>query len=269
MQIIDTHCHYNLEPLWPEWQKHWVSAQASGVTHSVVVGTNVTTSRQALEIAASEANLRVAVGIHPSEYQEQLETPATFDNQQVSLTEIDTLASQAKVVAIGETGLDYFRLPDDQALQTQIKAAQQAAFEGHLVLAKKHDLPVIVHVRDVGEAAYWDVLALLKKHSLTQPFILHCVSGPIEYVKQALDLGAYLGLAGNLTYKTADHLRSIAKIAPADRLLLETDAPFLPPVPHRGQTCEPWMIAKTALFLQTELGLNLDQLHANSQFLLD
>lgn len=264
--IIDTHCHYNLEPLLEEWPTYWQKAQENTVTKSIVVGASLESSQVAVEIAANETNLFASVAIHPSEYQEAIENKSANRLQwDQEIKVIDTLASQNKVVAIGETGLDYFRLPKaNPSLAEQIKTTQQQYFKQHLELAQTHHLPVIIHVRDSGDTAYSDVLSILKTdYKSEQPFILHCVSGPLQYIKEAVALGAYIGIAGNSTYPKADHIRSLIKSVPADRLLLETDAPFLPPQDYRGQICEPWMIRLTAEFWQ-EQGLDLAQLEKNA-----
>lgn len=268
--IFDTHCHYNMSPLLDNWQAHWQRAHQHGVRRSVVVGTDLDSSHQALLLTKQEPTFRAAVAIHPSEYQsavedQQLTVDAGTALITQQLAQLQQLCQDTHVVAIGETGLDYFRLPDNQIQAETIKDVQKMAFSTHLKLADQAQMPVIIHVRDRGEAAYADILQLIKLHaSQTQPFILHCVSGPLEYIEAALELGAYLGIAGNITYKSAEHIRSLVRYAPADRLLLETDAPFLPPQEFRGKVCEPWMIQLTAEFVQDELSLAVDQLYHNA-----
>jgi TatD DNase family protein len=273
MTIIDTHCHYNMDELWSDWRQHWQRAQAAGVTDSVVVGTSLETSQRSLELAQHDDHLHSCVGIHPYRYTELIqENPTISQAEIIEAIEADyaqllEMATQAgrPLVAVGETGLDYFRLdPTRQWDQTLV--AQRQGFIAHLKLAAELDVPVIIHVRDMGPQAYTDVLDILKEHYHgTQPFILHCVSGSVEYVQAALELGAYIGMAGNITYKNANLIRSLARISPPDRLLLETDAPFLPPHPHRGQQCEPWMISLTAAFVQEELGFDLDHISKNAR----
>lgn len=270
--IFDTHCHYNLEPFFADWQTAWKTAQDHGVTASNVIGVNVETSQKAIEISQIDDRLQAIVGIHPSEFQTLVEEnpglkiAALQEKTEQQLQTLTTLANQSAIKGVGETGLDYYRLPDDAEQVGCIKTLQAEALVWHLELAHHQQVPVIIHVRDQEDEAYWDVLDLLKKyHRGSQPFILHCVSGPTEYIKAALELGAYLGIAGNSTYKTADHIRSLIKLAPPERLLLETDAPFLPPQPHRGQVCQPWMIAETAAYLHDELGLDLEQIYENSR----
>lgn len=268
--IFDTHSHYNLEPLFDTWEEHWTKAQEKGVTTSIVVGTDVDTSRRAIELARQNSAFKATVAIHPSDYQYLIQdshlTASEIENLIAGhLNELHTLVSDKTVVAVGETGLDYFRLPSDPNIGEVIKNAQQTAFKKHIELAVASKLPLIIHVRDTGEAAYTDILQILKDQPQLPAFILHCVSGPLSYIEEALQLGAYLGIAGNSTYPSAEHIRNIIRSAPSDKLLLETDAPFLPPQEFRGKTCEPWMIALTAEFVSDELNLDLAQLYQNAK----
>lgn len=278
--LFDTHAHYNLEPLFDDVDGHWQAAQAAGVTETIVVGTCALTSQRAIDLTATRPGLWAAVGTHPSEFEEGLQANPTFEmakfsNQEIRLlTQLASNATAHKVVAIGECGLDYFRLGSlPPNVQATIKHHQQELFKAQLELARATKLPTILHVRDttVPETptpgnAYWDVITLLSANApLPAPVILHCVSGPLAYLQAALALGAYVGVAGNVTYKNADHIRMLVRHVPADRLLLETDAPFLPPVPHRGKPCQPALVRLTAEFLETELDIALPQLYHNSQ----
>lgn len=249
--IFDTHCHYNLPPLAESWQAHWQKAQAKGVSKSVVVGTSMTTSQLATQIAESDQNLWAAVAIHPIEFL------SSSNNNFVSA--LATLLPNKKIIAIGETGLDYYHLQRDTQFSEERKheviAAQKKSLSDHIALAQRFKLPLILHVRDVGEHAYWDTLELLEKEHYAGKFVLHCVSGPTAYVQKALSMGGYISAAGNITYKNADHIRDMVRFAPKERILVETDAPYLPPQEFRGQECEPWMIAKTSDFLDQELGI--------------
>ncbi len=269
MKIFDSHCHYNLEPLSsssaPElYLTHLQQAKSHGVTQSVVVGTSLVSSQLALSQASQQDSLFAAVGIHPGEIT-PTSSSAQLDSELIKLHE---LSLKPKVVAIGETGLDYFQLKKSGVEKKQLSFVQELQknyFSHQLELAKKRQLTLVIHVRDVDEQAYNDVLEILKKSlSSDQKFILHCVSGPLEYVEQAIEMGGYIGISGNVTYKSADHIRQIAKTVPADRILLETDAPYLPPSEYRGQICQPWMISLTAAFLQDSLGLSLEEIYANT-----
>lgn len=279
MNIIDTHCHYNLEPFDTDWQSHWKMAQEHHVVSSIVIGTNQATSQRAIEIAESDARLWAAIGFHPSEYTEQSvmafkngrdvqrAVNDTTEDMSLDMEDLAALTSK-KIIAVGETGLDYFRLDAYNKEQKQvIKQTQKEALRKHIQLAASRHLPLILHVRDQAEDAYWDVLNVLDQEEYTGHFILHCVSGPLAYVRQALEMGAYISIAGNITYSSAHRIREIARLAPSDRVLLETDAPFLPPVPHRGKLCEPWMIELTAQYVEEELSISLEQCYENTQHL--
>jgi TatD DNase family protein len=267
--VIDTHVHYNLDPLHQEWQTHWQKATQHQINGGVVVGTNLKTSQTALEIAQTQPQLKAAIGIHPCEAQKIEFTPA--------LTKLKQLAQQPQVIAIGEIGLDYFRLDrSDQDKFHQTIATQKKIFIAQLQIALENNLPVSIHTRDrklkpkpTHDNAYWDTLRTLKDHFLNQEnhpdFILHCVSGPENYIQEAQKLGAYFGVDGNITYKNAQDLRNIISSLPPQKILVETDAPYLPPIPHRGKTCEPWMVALTAEYLETEMGISRKQLLENTK----
>jgi TatD DNase family protein len=271
MPIFDTHCHYNLEPLFSEsagWQAHWKNAQEHGVTHSVVVGTSPETSLVALDIAAQEPNLFASVGIHPTEWHWQ-DTEESISELTLAIA---TLVSKPKVVAIGEIGLDYYRLDKEDPTFMKYRENQILALKHQLSIAIEHKLPVILHVRDTDISeeptphnAYWDIISTLKEvWPKGKPFILHCISGPMNYLKQALELGAYIGVAGNISYSSAHHLRELVKTTHQNKLLLETDAPYLAPLPHRGKVCEPFMITHTEQYLRSDLGIDTSELYHNA-----
>lgn len=285
--IIDTHCHYNLEPLAADWQQHWQAAQDKGVAASIIVGTSVKTSQLALDQTRTDSRLWTAVGIHPNHWQ-RLNQPVTQSLIAEEVNGIEAIITGAsddtaiisnpsqlpKIIAIGETGLDYFRQDKNTTAFEQLKANQQYSFKMQLGLASKYQLPIILHVRDeltensTNGNAYWDTYTLVKSHLLhfgqSLKLILHCVSGPIEYVQAMVELGAYVGVAGNVTYSSADQIRSLVKSVPTDKLLLETDAPFLPPRSYRGQICQPWMIAETATYLGELLAIDQKQFINNT-----
>jgi len=280
--IVDTHCHYNLEPLQSDWRTHWHNAKTHGVTNSIIIGVDVGSSQLAIEMATTEPAFKVAVGLHPSNFQTVVENSPDFSfeesvfgvNQEID--QLKNIVASPAVIAIGETGLDYFRLPSDPNLQLKIKKLQQHAFIQQILLANEYDLTLVVHVRDITVAegmlegnAYWDTLRLLRQyHEGKKPFILHCASGPIAYIHQAVEMGAFFGIAGNVTYKNADRIRDIVRVVPVDQLLSETDAPYLPPQEFRGQASEPWMIAKTMMFLKEEMEIDPEHLAYNAQKLL-
>jgi TatD DNase family protein len=271
--LFDTHCHYNLSPLKEHWKDHWRRAQNYGITGSIVVGTDYETSRSACAIAQAEPALFAAVGTHPENYhalvsqwlQGSWNEEREFDGVILQDVEQAKLLIDEQVVAIGEVGLDYYRLPESGKERSMTIALQQESFAAHLELAIENSLPSIVHIRDHSASAYFDALDILRDRSQADSaIILHCISGPPEYLKEALELGVYVGVAANCTYPKAEHIRSLVSIVPPERLLLETDAPYLPPQEFRGKTCEPWMISQTAQFLEAELNIDLAQCYQNS-----
>ncbi|MDQ3008223.1 MAG: TatD family hydrolase [bacterium] len=270
--LFDSHCHYNLEPIYANWHKHWQKAQASGVAGAMVVGADLPSSVLAVKLTNVHPEFKACIGIHPTEYQEFFERPtsptleqglAELDSQ---MTELETLLSRNRISAIGETGLDFYRLDSNSSMADSVKKLQHAAFIRHLKLAALYSLPTIIHVRDTGLDAYNEILQLLEENlAPSQTFVLHCISGTASYLDKALKLGAFIGVAGNVTYKNADNIRSLVRMVPKDRLLLETDAPFLAPHPHRGSPCDPWMISLTAEYLTEEMGINEEQIYQNTQ----
>lgn len=257
MPIIDTHCHYNMVPLADHWREHWEKARERGVVGAVVIGVDIETSGLALEMARIEPNMLASVGAHPT------------DAPHVTVDQLEAASkgwASADFAAVGETGLDYYRLNPARDTFTTTTNHQKEIFRWHIHFAQQHNKPLILHVRDKGEKAYWEALEIIKaEYTGTKPFVLHCASGPIDYIQQAIELGGYVGFDGNITYPSAHDIRALVKSVPADRLLIETDAPFLAPQQHRGNTCEPWMITQTAQYAADELGLDLNQIFENSQ----
>ncbi len=278
MPIFDTHCHYNLQPLYSgqttdyfsskkvgelvhqNWRDHWQKSRKNNVVASLIPGASLASSRTAIDIAQQDPNLYASIAIQPHELSKN--TKAKKVNQ--DWQQLINLGDHEQVVAIGETGLDYYYFKNDDDKQNIINKQQQL-FIKHITLANQTNKTLIIHARDKNEQAYNDILSLIKKHyHFNQPFILHCVSGPISYIQQALGLGAYLSFASNVTYQSAHHLRKLVKIAPVDKILLETDAPFLPPAAYRGQINQPFMINDTAQFIKQKCNLDLSQILANS-----
>lgn len=251
--IIDSHCHYNLSPLHDNWASFWKDAQGSGVVGSIVVGTSLESSDRAVELSSQTEGFFASVGIHP------LDLTDTTSSETLK-----KLAQSQKVIAIGECGLDYFRLTEDDSLEKK-KQLQKNNLIMQLNLAQELELPIIIHLRDQTDSAYWDFLELYRScGAFSKPFILHCVSGPMQFVQECIELGAYIGVAGNITYKNAEHLRDLVRSVPRERVVIETDAPYLPPVPHRGETCQPSMIQLTEKYVVEHLGIPSSQLIENT-----
>jgi TatD DNase family protein len=264
--IIDTHAHYNLSPLLENWQQHWQKAQAKGIVSTIIVGANLETSQTALEVAKKEKGFFASVGVHPDDiaeldinFLENLIKNEVHSNKKITKKE----KRNKKIIAIGEIGLDYFRLDPQDSNTPQIKQKQKEGFIKQIELANKLNLPIIVHIRD----AYNDALEIIKNNPPKNKFVLHCFSGNPDYIKEMIELGAYFGVDGNITYKNASDLRDLLHLIPKNKVIVETDSPYLPPIPYRGKVCEPWMITLTADYLSENFQISKKQLLINSQII--
>ncbi len=224
--LVDTHCHFNFEAFAPDRDALWEDARAHGVTRLINPAVDLESGAQALALSARHDGVYMAAGVHPN---------YTADYIPALLNAIAEQATQPKCVAIGEIGLDYH-------WDFSPKAQQWRAFEDQLSLAARLGLPVIIHNREATE----DVLSILSAWRATVPEsqrerlgVLHSFSASPESAERALALGFYLGFSGPITYKKADDLRRVAARTPLDRLLIETDAPYLTPHPHRGERNTP------------------------------
>lgn len=225
--MIDTHCHLNFDAYADDFADVLARAAAQGVTRVINPGIDEESSRAGVALAQAHPGIvYAAVGYHPN---------STADLAPDHLSGIEALAAEPGVVAIGEIGLDYYwdKSPKDR---------QRRAFEAQLDLARRLELPVIIHNREASD----DTLAVLIDWARDLPAslvgragVLHSFSAPAHLAQAALDAGFYLGFTGPITYRNADDLRAIASRVPLDRLLVETDGPFLTPIPHRGKRNEP------------------------------
>lgn len=227
MQVYDTHCHLGLDADVDPTDEH-ARAAIAGVTRLLVVGIDAATSRKARDLQHL-AGVRWSAGLHPND-------STRLDDEWVA---IEALARDPSCVAIGETGLDCFR---DRTPLPQ----QERSLRRHLALARELDRPVIFHCRD----AFAPLFAVLRDEPPVRG-VMHCFSGGFDEARTALDLGLLLSFAGPLTYPKNDALRAVAAWAPAERILVETDAPFLPPQPRRGKRNEPAYIVETVQALAT------------------
>ena len=242
-ELIDTHCHLDYEPLASEVEAVLARARAVGVRDCVSIGTTLETSRANVALAHRYPMVRAAVGIHPNE-------SATVTD--AALAQIEQLADDPRVVAIGEVGLDHYR---DHASPDQ----QLAAFRGFLAIATRKRLPVLIHCRN----AYEPLLDVLRHDGEGNVRgVIHCASGPPEFIKGALELGCLISFAGNVTFPNAHALRALVPLVPDERLLVETDAPFLAPQPVRGQPNEPAYVAHTAFCVASLRGTTVEVLGA-------
>lgn len=223
--IFDSHAHYDDEAFDQDRGEILRNLPAQGICRIVNVGADLQGCRDAVALAAQYPYIYAAVGIHPE---------CVKDTPESALLEVETLLDAPKVVAVGEIGLDY------HFAENAPREVQQVWFEKQLELANRRGLPVIVHDRD----AHGDTMELLRKHK--PKGVLHCFSGSVEMAREVTRLGMYIGLGGAVTFKNARVPVEVAADLPLDRLLLETDAPYMAPVPFRGKRCDSSMIAKTA-----------------------
>ena len=235
---------------------HIVLMKASGMRGAVQVGVTLESSKWCAAVAAVEPTLLAAVALHPNEAP-LYKTRSALDE---ALSEIASLAAQPRVRAIGETGLDYFRTTDAADIDLQ-----RYSFEEHIRIAKENNIALMIHDRD----AHDDVVATLKRVGAPDRVVFHCYSGDVELAKICAENGWYMSFAGNITIKRNQHLRDSLTFAPAELILIETDAPFLTPEPLRGRPNAPYLVPVTLRFMAELRGLTANematQLNANTE----
>jgi TatD DNase family protein len=247
--VVDNHCHLDIEDGdgWLEPAEALDLATRVGVPRIVQIGCDLPGAAWAVRTAEQFPAIVAGVAIHPNE-------APKLDKQgdlTAGLAEIERLAaSSSRVRAVGETGLDYFRTGAEG------RAAQHRSFAFHIELAKRLDKTLVIHDRDAHE----DVLAMLDEHGIPDRTVLHCFSGDAEFAKRCLDRGAFLSFAGTVTFKNAQNLRDALVVAPQDRILVETDAPFLAPMPHRGRPNASYLVPTTVRAMADLRGEDLEQL---------
>ena len=231
MSLVDSHCHLEMiaDP-----SAAVQEARAAGVEQMITIGIDLASSRQAIELAGREPGVYATVGLHPHDAH-------LLDD--AYLGELEELARRPRVVAVGEVGLDFYR-------DLSPRDAQRAAFSAQIALARRVGLPLVVHVREAGDEA----MAQLAAEAGDLTVVMHCYSLP-QFVEECNERGYYASFAGNVTYKNAAELREAAKKVRDDRLLVETDAPFLAPVPNRGNSNVPAWVAHTAALVAEVRGV--------------
>ncbi|WP_282837751.1 TatD family hydrolase [Microbacterium flavum] len=247
--VYDNHAHLEIEDgQGMSLDEHLLRAAEVGVAGVVQAGGDIESSRWSAWAAASHPRVLAAVAIHPNEA--PMYTAKGMLDEAIAV--IDDLAAQPRVRAIGETGLDFFRT-DGEGLPAQFES-----FEAHIALAKKHGVAMQIHDRD----AHDEVLETLERVGAPERTVFHCFSGDAGMARIAADRGYWLSFAGNVTFKNAQNLRDALAVTPRERILVETDAPFLTPTPFRGRPNAPYLIPVTVRFLAEELGMPLDDLCA-------
>lgn len=236
--LIDSHCHLDYKGLVEDRAGVLARARAAGVQGFLNISTRQSEWATIVASADAEPDVWASVGIHPHE---------ADDHADLLIDTLFAATENPNVIAIGETGLDYYYDHSDRAVQ-------QRLFRAHIAVARKTGLPVIVHTRD----AETDTARILAEEMAagTFPALIHCFTASADFARTVLDLGLTISLSGIVTFKNARDLQAIAKDLPEDRMLVETDAPFLAPVPHRGRTCEPAFVADTCDFVAKLRGVD-------------
>lgn len=242
MTLIDSHCHLNYPGLVEREAEVLESARARGVSGFLNISTRQREWAEVVAATERHSDVWASIGVHPHEADAHpdLGTAALVD-----------AAAHPRVVAIGECGLDYYYDKSD-------RDSQKARFRAQIEAARQADLPLIIHTRDAEE----DTAAILSEEAVKGGVkgVLHCFTGTQWLAERGLDIGFYVSLSGIVTFKNAKELQEVAKNIPEDRLLVETDSPFLAPVPNRGKPCEPAFVADTAAFVAGLRGMSVEQL---------
>ena len=231
MRLVDSHCHLNYAGLADREAEVLANARARGVAGFLNISTRQSEWDDVLGAAERNEDVWATIGVHPHE------ADAHPDLGTAALVEA---AVHPRVIALGECGLDYHYDKSD-------RAAQRERFEAHIEAARQSGLPLVVHTRDAEDDTAAILGRAVQEGGVTG--VLHCFTGTADLARKALDFGFYISISGIVTFKNAKELQDTARWLPSDRMLVETDSPFLAPVPHRGRTCEPAFVADTAVFL--------------------
>jgi TatD DNase family protein len=245
--VVDSHCHLDVTEAVSGLPAAEAVALAAvvGVTRIVQIGCDLEGARWAVEAAERWPSVVAGVAIHPND-------AARLGSQLADgLGLIEHLAGHPRVRAVGETGLDFYRTPDEGG-----RALQRESFAAHIALAKAYDRTLVIHDRD----AHREILEVLDAEGLPERMVMHCFSGDAEFARACLDRGAYLSFAGTVTFKNAQGLRDALAVTPLDRLLTETDAPYLTPAPFRGKPNASYLIPYTARLLASVRGVDLTRM---------
>lgn len=244
--LIDSHCHLDFDALYSDLGGVLTRAAAAGVDGMVTISTWVDKFASIAAIAEAHDNVWCSVGTHPHNADQELH---------IQTEDLVRLSEHPKCVAIGEAGLDYF-------YDNAPREAQATGLRRHIAAARLTGLPLVIHAR----AADDDVIAMLEEEAEQGafPFVLHCFTAGAELARRGVALGGYVSFSGIITFKNAEEIRAVAKSVPADRYLVETDAPYLAPIPHRGESNEPAFVRHTAERLAEVRGISLERLAAET-----
>ena len=240
--LVDSHCHIDFPDLHEDLDGVLDRAKAAGVGYLLCVSVNLEDLKNIIEISHRYTQVFASAGVHPNHDPGVLDSP-----RYVTLREA---AADPVVVAVGETGLDYYRSKGELKWQLD-------RFRKHIAVSRELSKPLIIHTR----RANYDTIAIMREEGASESCgVMHCFSEDWPTAKAALDMGFYVSISGIVTFKNADAVREVARNVPADRLLVETDAPYLAPVPYRGRTNEPAFVADTARFLAELRGVDFETL---------
>jgi len=240
--LVDSHCHLDFPDFAPELEAVVARAEAAGVGHMVTISTRVRRHAQVLAIAERFPNVTCSVGTHPHHAHEELD---------ITAEDLVARAEHPKVVAIGEAGLDYH-------YDNSPRDAQEQGFRTHIAAARATELPLVIHAREADE----DTARILEDEMGKGPFpaVLHCYTGGPDLARRAIALGHSISFTGIVTFRNSAALREIARSLPADRFLVETDAPYLAPLPYRGKRNEPAYVVEVAKVLAEVRGVSADEI---------
>lgn len=240
MQLVDSHCHLNFPDFEDRIPDILQNAADNQIAHLLCIATSWENREAVLQLAIDHDPISASVGIHPT----------TEGGYEATADELFEAAQHPQIVAIGETGLDYFRSTGDLQWQHE-------RFHRHIDVAKRCQKPLVIHTRAASE----DTMNTLREHDASDAGgVMHCFAEDWDVAKQALDIGFYISFSGIVTFKSAKAIQEVAQKAPLDRILVETDAPYLAPVPHRGKTNEPAFVRHTAEHVAALRGISLEEL---------
>ena len=243
MALVDSHCHINFEGLAERLPEVIENAQKNDVSHMVAISVDMANYPRVREIADSYDNIFCSVGVHPNT------EPDGSEGFEPSTEQLVEMARHPRVVGIGETGLDYFRSEGDLEWQRD-------RFRRHIDAGRETNLPIIVHTREASA----DTLKMLREENVgSATGVIHCFTEDWAFAEAVLDMGFYLSFSGIVTFKSAKQIQEVAARAPIDRILVETDAPYLAPVPFRGKMNEPAYVKHTAEFVAELRGISLEE----------
>jgi TatD DNase family protein len=237
--IIDSHCHLDYDPLVNNIDQVLLNAKKNNISQLLTIGTGLESSKKVLEIVEKYENIYGAIGIHPN----------STSNNLNDLNELINIKKKSKkIIAFGETGLDYFYKRSE-------KKDQLYSFEKHIQFAISERVPVIIHTRDADE----DTISIIKQYLGRTKFLIHCFTGNLDFAKNLLDLECLISFSGIITFKKSTDLRSVVKYVPMEKMLIETDSPYLSPDPLRGKSNEPANVKIVAENIAIIKGITLDE----------